>query len=75
MECITKLESMANNANNNHDGEFTDAQVMRKVLRLLPKEKYEQIIEKFRDEGNYGSSQLRKLKKKVKTRYTEKGRN
>ena len=74
-KCITKLESIANDANNNHNGEFTDAQIMRKALRLLPKERYEQIIEKFRDEGNYGSSQLRKLKKKVKARYTEKGRN
>lgn len=50
MVCITKLESIANDANNNHNGKFTDAQVMRKVLRLLPKDNYEQIIEKFRDE-------------------------
>lgn len=45
---------------------------MRKALRILPSDKYETIIVKFRDEGNYGTDQLRKLKKKVKTRYRNK---
>ena len=72
LKAINQLESIANDANNNHGGQFTDAQVMRKALRILPSDKYETIIDKFRDEGNYGTDQLRKLKKKVKTRYRNK---
>ena len=72
LKAINQLESIANDANNNHGGQFTDAQVMRKALRILPSDKYESIIDKFRDEGNYGTDQLRKLKKKVKTRYRNK---
>ena len=34
---IEKLEGIANDANNNHGGKFTDAQIMRKAIRLLPK--------------------------------------
>ena len=72
LQMIKELEDIANDANVNHNGTITKGKVMRRALNLLPEDKYESIIDKYKGEGKYDSDELKDTKKRLKVKYNTK---
>lgn len=66
LEKINKMKEITNKTSNYHQGSFTTAMVMKRILKKLPKRTYGNTVTKFRDDGVFNEETLRKLKQKVK---------